>query len=165
MHGEMNVMKAIFYTILNVAGKTKDNIKARMDLADICDRLDLHLLDMGGGKYKMAKASYTLDNTQISWVCEWVSKLKFPDGYASNLSKCVDVQSKKWKGLKSHDWHVFMQRLLPLVFKKLLPDPINDVLTQLSNFFRDLCSRTICKKDMKILETNIILILCLSNNF
>ena len=131
MHGEMNVMKSIFNTVMNIPGATKDNIKARMDLGEICDRSNLHLLDLGCGKYKMVKAPYTFD-TKIGWVCEWAIKLKLPDGYSSNLSKCVDVQKKKWKGMKSHDWHVFMQRLLPLGFRKLLPDPINDVLTQLS---------------------------------
>ena len=97
MHGEINVTKAIFYTCCNIPGKTKDNIKARQDLAEICYRPHLHLLDLGGGKYKMVKASYTLDATQHRDLCEWFSKLRFPDGYASNIFKRVDVQSKKWK--------------------------------------------------------------------
>ena len=31
-----------------------------------------------------------------------------PDGYASNLSRCVDMREEKLFGMKSHDCHVFM---------------------------------------------------------
>jgi len=47
MHIEKNFFDNIINTILNVAGKTKDNVKSRMDLPNICDREDLHLLANG----------------------------------------------------------------------------------------------------------------------
>jgi len=43
-------------------------------------------------------------------------------------------------GMKSHDCHVFMQTLIPLAFRDLLPKGIWDALTEINNFFRDLCS-------------------------
>ncbi|CAL9019310.1 unnamed protein product [Prunus brigantina] len=43
---------------------------------------------------------------------------KFPDGYASNIARCVNIDGGKFTGLKSHDCHVFMQRLLPVVLCK-----------------------------------------------
>ncbi|KAI5333550.1 hypothetical protein L3X38_023681 [Prunus dulcis] len=44
---------------------------------------------------------------------KFVSSVKFPDGYASNIARCVNVDGGKFTGLKSHHCHVFMQRLLP----------------------------------------------------
>jgi hypothetical protein len=37
MHQERNVAESIISMCLNIKGKTKDNINARKDLADICD--------------------------------------------------------------------------------------------------------------------------------
>ncbi|KAJ8618010.1 hypothetical protein MRB53_014196 [Persea americana] len=62
----------------------------------------------------------------------------------------------KLQGMKSHDCHVFMERLMPIAFRDLLDKPIWDPLTDLSRFFRDICSKTLNEKDMSILEKNII---------
>lgn len=67
---------------MDTKGKTKDNFNARLDLADICRRKDLELQDVGGGKLKKPKAKYTLTEQQRLYVCEWVKKLKLPDGYS-----------------------------------------------------------------------------------
>ena len=82
-----------------------------------------------------------------------------PDGYASNLSRCVDMREGKLSGMKSHDCHVFMERLLPIVFIDL-PDPIWKPLTELSKFFKDLCSTSLREDELRQMQQNIPLILC-----
>ncbi|KAJ8629857.1 hypothetical protein MRB53_023180 [Persea americana] len=62
----------------------------------------------------------------------------------------------KLQGMKSHDCHVFMERLMPLAFWDLLNKPIWDALTDLSRFFKDICPKTLNEKDMSMLEKNII---------
>nr|GFB30472.1 hypothetical protein [Tanacetum cinerariifolium] len=57
-------------------------------------------------------------------------KLKFPDGYASNLSRCADVHKGKMFGMKSHDCHVFMERLLPIAFREMLREPVWKAMTK-----------------------------------
>ena len=47
MHIEKNFFENIMNTILNVPGKTKDNIKSRLDLPDICSRSELHIKSNG----------------------------------------------------------------------------------------------------------------------
>ena len=60
---------------------------------------------------------------------KWVaSDVKFCDGYVSNLSRCVDQQGHKFSGMKNHDCHVFMQRLLPFAFTELLPKNVHEAL-------------------------------------
>ena len=46
--------------------------------------------------------------------------IRFPDGYSSDLASCVDMENEKFSGMKSHDCHVFMERLLPFIFAELL---------------------------------------------
>jgi hypothetical protein len=41
--------------------------------------------------------------------CQILKGVKFPDGYASDISRNVIVEEKKIIGLKSHDTHVLLQ--------------------------------------------------------
>ena len=94
-------------------------------------------------------------------MCEWISSLKLPDGYSSNISRCCNVEECTFYGFKSHDCHIFLQKLLPLAIRELLPAPIVDVITIISNFFRDLCSSVVTKNDLEIMEKSVIKALCL----
>ena len=51
MHIEKNVMDNILTTLLNVKDQTKDNYKARLDLAEMGIRSELHLQRKGDDKY------------------------------------------------------------------------------------------------------------------
>jgi hypothetical protein len=44
MHIEKNVFENIFNTVMDVKGKTEDNIKARLDLALFCNRKNMKLV-------------------------------------------------------------------------------------------------------------------------
>ena len=103
---------------MSVTGKTKNNANARADLSIYTCRPKLHL-DRRSNRY--AKAYYTLDRANKECLLNWLRELKFPDGYVSNLGRCVDMRRHKIFGMKSHDCHVFMQRLLPIAFRNLLP--------------------------------------------
>ena len=105
MHIEKNMFDNIFNTILNVPGKIKDNMKSWAELNVICRRPQL-AKDVGTGKYP--KASYVLDKDSKSLLYEWVKKLRFPDGFMSNIGRCVDASGRQMYGIKSHDCHVFM---------------------------------------------------------
>ena len=63
-------------------------------------------------------------------------------------------------GLKSHDCHVIMQRLLSLGVRKFLPKSISTTIAELCNFFRQICSRTLNVKDMEEAQNDLIQILC-----
>lgn len=156
MHIEKNFFDNIFNTIMNVAGKTKDTTKSRQELNEYCRRPELNMDSSG----KYPKACYTLDRQSRSVLCEWVKSIKFPDGYASNLGRCVDMKKLKLFGMKSHDCHVFMQRLIPIAFRELLPQNVWKALTELSLFFKDLTATTITNEDMARLEDEIPVILC-----
>jgi len=127
MHIEKNFFDNFMHTLLNVQGKTKDSMKSRLDLAEICNRPDLHITR----DEKLPVPKFRLTTEGKKALFEWVkAEVKFPDGYVSKFSRCVE-QGQKFSGMKSHDCHVFMQRLLPFVFLELLPANVHDAIAGL----------------------------------
>lgn len=166
MHIEQNVFNNVFNTVMDIKGKSKDNVKARRDVAEYCNRDKLHLyFDRRTNKTKMPKAKYVLSRNEKKAVCTWVRDLKLPDGYASNIAKSVNMNDLTLHGLKTHDCHVLMERLLPIAFRDLLPQPIWEVITELSIFFRDLCTTSLKIDHVKKMEANIAEILCKLEKF
>jgi hypothetical protein len=159
MHIEKNFFDNVFNTVMNVKNKTKDNDKARMELAIICQRSDLELVEHDNGKTTKPKANYCFSSNEAKQVCEWIKELKMPDGYASNLARCADVNKGQMHGMKSHDCHVFMECLLPFAFSSL-PDFVWKPLKELSQFFKCLCSNTLREDELIKLGENIPFIIC-----
>ena len=60
----------------------------------------------------------------IKEALEWIQKLQFPDGYATNLRRGVNLTTMRINGLKSHDYHIRIERLLPVMVRGYLPDNI-----------------------------------------
>ena len=78
----------------------------------------------------------------------------------SNIARCVNTNEGKIYGMKSHDCHVFMQRLLPIVFRDMLPKPIWGAVTELSQFFKILCTSELRYEDVETIEQNVITTVC-----
>ena len=94
-------------------------------------RSDLHLLK-NGDKLKMPPAPYTLSLVKKLMFCQFLKELKVPDGLSSNISYCVNMMETKISGLKSHDCHVILKRLLPPALHGLLAAPVHEALIELS---------------------------------
>jgi len=76
MHMEKIFFDNIFNIVMNVSGKTKDNDKARMDLAFYCRRKALKLKLMANEKLLKPKANYILTANQTKLVCQWIKELR-----------------------------------------------------------------------------------------
>jgi hypothetical protein len=50
MHTEKNVAEAIFNTCFDILDKTKDNVKARLDQATLCNRTSLNMVQKHGSE-------------------------------------------------------------------------------------------------------------------
>ena len=59
MHIEKNVFDNIFYTVMKVKCKMKDNPKARADMKNICKHPLLELVEVSPKKILKPKVSYT----------------------------------------------------------------------------------------------------------
>ena len=88
MHTKKNIAEALWATIMDIPEKSKDNVKARLDLEMLCDRPKQVILKAVPGKtWKRPKADFVLSREQRKEVLEWMQKLMFPNGYAANLRK------------------------------------------------------------------------------
>lgn len=162
MHIEKNICDNIIGTLLSIEGKSEDTYKVRLDLADMKIRKHLWLKPKGDKTNKMEKfrGEYVFKPAERRAFCEFLKSVKFPDGYASNISRNVNVDEGTVSGLKSHDCHVLMQRLLPVGIRKDLKKSIYSPLVELSSFFQQICAKTLRVADLDKLEENIVMTLC-----
>ncbi|XP_077237173.1 uncharacterized protein LOC143878834 [Tasmannia lanceolata] len=160
MHIEKNVCDNVIGTLLNIEGKSKDGVKARLDLRKMKLRRTLHPITKTNNKTYLPSACFTMSPKEKDIFCSILKYVKVPDGYSSNISRRVNLKQRKISGLKSHDCHVLMQQLLPLAIRRTLPKKVSSVLIELCSFFRELCSKVLKAGDLIKLKKRIALTLC-----
>ncbi|XP_062114775.1 uncharacterized protein LOC133826204 [Humulus lupulus] len=146
-------------TIFSIDGKSKDTEKARLDLQDLNIHKQLHMKKKGNKWFKTV-ACYTLSAKERQEFCTFIKSVKFPDGYAANISRNVNMKDGKLFGLKSYDCHILLQRLLPIGLRPYLKKKVMNAIAELSLFFKKLCARTLYVKDLDELEKGVVLTLC-----
>jgi len=108
----------------------------------------------------LSKARYTLSKEQKVAFCNFLQVVKFRYGYASNISRCVNADGSKVQGLKTHDCHILLQRILPAALRGFVDKDIYEVVAELGNFFRQLCSKTLNKDVLAQMNKEIPILLC-----
>jgi hypothetical protein len=159
MHIEKNICEYILGTFLGIVGKSKDTINARLDLEDMGIRKHLHL-KRNVDKYSAPHAPYTMNKIQKVAFCDFIRSVKFPDGYASNLATHITADGCNIQGLKAHDCHILLQRILPVAIRGIMPRDIYEALAELGNFFQQLCAKTLKVDVLHRMKDEIPIILC-----
>jgi hypothetical protein len=141
--------------------KSKDNPKAIVDIATLCDRANLEMKPIKGRKkWRRPKADYVLSIEQRRQVLKWMKTLRFPDGYAHNVNRGVNLTTMRVNDMKSHDYHVWIEWLLPTMVRGFVPENIWHVLVELSYFFWKLCVKEISRTVRRELEKVAPVLLC-----
>ncbi|KAH1131118.1 hypothetical protein J1N35_002496 [Gossypium stocksii] len=83
MHIEKNVYENIIGTILNVDGKSKDNLQSRLDLVDMGIRLYPQVLP--NGKYRLPPLIFVMSKEEREVFCMVLKDIKAPDTFLSKL--------------------------------------------------------------------------------
>jgi hypothetical protein len=160
MHIEKNICETLLGTLLRIEGKTKDTENARLDLNDMGIRPEMHIRQVGNS-VTVPRAWYVLEKEKRLEFCKFLKGIKFPDGYAANLARFISVDSSKLVGkLKTHSCNILLQRIVPAGLKGLVRKDVYEVVSELGNFFRELCSRHLRIDVVKRLKVEIPLILC-----
>jgi hypothetical protein len=94
------------------------------------------------------QGTFLLDKIPKKDVMQWFMDIKFPDGYAANWRRGVNLEQLKVHGLKSHDYHIFIERLLSSIIRGFVKDEIWETLAKLSYFFRVICAKEVDLKQM-----------------
>ncbi|CAD6253099.1 unnamed protein product [Miscanthus lutarioriparius] len=94
-------------------------------------------------------------------LCSVFQNLRTPDGYASNISRCVNMKDCTLTGLKSHDNHVLLHDILPVALRSCYPSKdVMEIVIGISNFFKKLCSKVIDTDELQTLQESIVVTLC-----
>ena len=76
------------------------------------------------------------------------------------MSKNVAPYDSRLVGLKSHDCHVIMQRLLSVRCRSLVSKKISSTIIELCTFFKQLCASTVNVSNMVEAQNQLVFILC-----
>jgi hypothetical protein len=67
--------------------------------------------------------------------------LTFLDCYAVNIKRVINVRTGKLNGLKRHDYHIFIERLVPVMFCGYFKADLWKMFVELSYFYRHICAK------------------------
>jgi hypothetical protein len=93
-------------------------------------------------------------------ILKWLKKLKFPDRYAANIKRAVNVATGKLNGLKSHNYHIIMERLLSVILRGYFYTDLWKMFAELSYFYRQLCAKQVSKAMTQKFEKEISILVC-----
>jgi hypothetical protein len=112
------------------------------------------------GKERTPRAPYCLKLEERKEVFQWLKMLKFLDRYAANIKHTVNLDTNKLNGLKANDYHILMERLMPVMFYGYLKPPLWKMIVELSYIYRHICAKQISKKLMIQFEKQIAVLVC-----
>jgi hypothetical protein len=69
-------------------------------------------------------------------ILKMLKTLKFSDCYAANIKQTINDGTSKLNGVKSHDYHIFIERLMSVMFCGYFKANLWKMLTELSYFYR-----------------------------
>nr|GEZ07789.1 hypothetical protein [Tanacetum cinerariifolium] len=135
-------------------------IKARQDLQRLGIRSGLWLSQTKNEKCLKPQAvySFTLENRKK--FCQFIKGVELPDGFGSCFKHKVTDNDTNKMGLKSHDCHIMMQRLLPYGLQNYLLNKIAKPIIELCSLFKQICSATLMEDDILKAQIKVVDILC-----
>ncbi|GKE77155.1 reverse transcriptase domain-containing protein, partial [Tanacetum coccineum] len=139
----------------------RDQIQAQLARLHIRVKGKTRLEKVGHSKWLVVRLKQKQEVLEASG-CVWhfIKGDKLPDGFGSNFKHKVTDNDTNITGLKSHDCHIMMQRLLPYGLQQYLPPDVAKPLIELCLFFKKICSQTLMVDDMLKAQSKVIDILC-----
>ncbi|KAK1663222.1 hypothetical protein QYE76_051381 [Lolium multiflorum] len=144
----------------------KDTVSARIDLKKfkMWKKYWLKKIvkddDDAAVTYAKPPAPWTLSKEQKRHLCRYLANTRFPDGYCANWGRCVNIDGCKVTGMKTHDCHILLQRVLPAGLKGIASKEMYVAIAELGRFFRELCAKTLKVDVLNRLKVEIVVILC-----
>ena len=131
---------SVIGTLLNIQGKTKEDLNTHQDLIEMSTQDQLHPR-FDGKKIYLPSTCHTLSRNEKISFFYCLRYVKVPQVYSSNIKSLVQLKDLKLVGLKFHDYHVLMQQLLVVAIRDILPNKVRHVITWLCFFFNAICSK------------------------
>jgi hypothetical protein len=145
---------------LDITDFMKDNLNVRKELAALCDHHLLEAKTNAKGNLSRPSAPYYLKSAKRKEILKWLKTLKFPDRFVANIKWAVNVGTGKLNGLKSHNYHIFKERLMLVIFRGNFKADLWKMLAELSYFYMQICAKKVSKVTMQKLEKEIVVLAC-----
>lgn len=158
----MHIEKNITESLIKFLEGTKDSVKVRQDLQvrnqqpHLWPRTD----PRKAGGFVKPMAPYVLSKEEKQQFHARISALRFPTGYAGAFKRHVKQKTKVLGGMKSHDYHIMMQQVLPVCLRGLLHPAVRMTIIQLSHVFCRICTRVWDPADLPGLRRDVSATLC-----
>jgi hypothetical protein len=98
-------------------------------------------------------ANYVLSEAEFLQFCDCIESLKTPTGHSSAFGK--HIRKKKLGGLKSHDYHVLMQQVLPLALHGLMKPGPQMAIMRVCKIFHRICTKVYNPADFQFITLQI----------
>ena len=139
MHCEKKFAENILKTICG--SQEKDSVKVRRDMHREGIRKHLWMTKDPCNPSRMLKpaANYVLKPDEFDTFCRRLEDLKVPSGYCSEMG--TYIRNKNFGALKSHDYHILIQTLIPLALRGLIDPTTRMSIMRASRIFQRLCCK------------------------
>jgi hypothetical protein len=147
----MYVIEGIFEStiglLLDITGKTKDELNTRKDLQALRITEGLHPHERLNGKVYHPLTSYTITNEEKRVICKCLRGVRVPIGFSTNIKNLVSMTELKVSGYNTHDCYTMLSLFLTIAIKAVNHPYLKMVITRMCHFFN-----AISKKLINIVE-------------
>ena len=138
MHCEKNLCENLIRTLF---GET-DGARSREDMRARGIRQHLHLRrNADGQSYFKPDAPYVLTKEEQQEFLTTLRDMRFPSNYVTALGR--RIQDGKLKGLKTHDYHILLQQVLPVCLRNLGNPNVVGAIMWVSRLFHRICAKVV----------------------
>ena len=139
MHCKKNVCENILKTLMG----EKDSAAVRLDMQRMGIRPHLWLEqgDPNQQRLWLPDAPYVLFVVDRREFMDTLRSIKTPSGYVSTLHS--RISEGKLRGLKSHDYHVLMQQIMPVCLRNVGDAQVVGAIMRVSRIFQRLCAKVV----------------------
>ena len=156
MHTEKNIAFAIIETLFGAY----DTVSSRLDLQELKIRRNLWVEKYGDGKYRKPIAPYVWTKEQCAQFLTLMSQTRFPTRYvSSNVRRKTD--SNGLRGLKTHDYHVIIEDILPIAVISSLQKGPRLAIIRLGLILKRMSMHVLDPSNFDNLREEVVEVLCL----
>ena len=145
----MHIEKNIAATTMGFLLGELDTVAVRKDAESVGVMEGIHLVRQGdGSKYLKPHALYVLRPDEKKVVLETIKSVRTPTDHCANFDKLVNLEKGKVQFMKSHDWHILLQEILPVAIRSSLPPGPRDAIIRLGHCFKRFCEKVIDRRSI-----------------
>ena len=95
----------------------------------------------------------------MSFIFSRLENVKVPSNYCSHIGSLI--RNRKFNALKSHDYHILMQTLLPMALRGLMEENTRNAIMRSSRVFRRICCKVWDPSQEDSLREDVAITMCL----